>query len=459
MSNSVRKDRIRRGCRARGPRWLCHCRCAARAYRSDRGAVGKDSNWLGPGARNDTGRTAALRAAAARTTVGCGGAGWWCPTSGAARRRPAGPGCRSRSLSAAQSRFGSAVRIDPARAARSRQAHSDPSPVGPRPPPGAPTDHRMRPDRDRGSSGGGVDVTIVLSMDRAQRRYVLDSSRSAVYRQRTYTSRVTAQTPAGPQPRTIQITWIATLVAAAFSVLAPATYFTARTGSSSSSATASRPEDHDFVYRRGPSEGSCQRRGQRLQSAADPADLRRDRRRDARGHRLEVARRPALDAVGAHRRLGAGHPRPAIARLASGGLLVLGSSAPTQVKTTSFLGAAAFVVALIAVNLPASVTYLNANEPSRPGAPAGRRSWRLFRPRPMTPPAADQAGARPDDSADQASTHSAGSTNQAGAAGRSARRPRAGPRRRSPTGQQAPPTSPTPKSGGTGRSRGKSRGR
>lgn len=141
-----------------------------------------------------------------------------------------------------------------------------------------------------------------------------------------------------------------------------------------------------------------------------------------------------------------------------GGLVTLGSSAPTQIKITSFLGAAAFAVALIAVNLPASVLYLNANRPPRPaGAPAGGGLGGLFRPRQMTPPPSQPTKPAPDRTTQPTkppppdrTTKPAQSVQRTKAKTRPASTESAG---------QAPPTSPAPKSGGTGRNRGKSRGR
>ena len=229
---------------------------------------------------------------------------------------------------------------------------------------------------------------------------------------------MTAQSPAGPQPRTIQVTWIATLVAATFSVLAPATYFTAR-------SWIEQQQQHSINDRKITSSYTAADKAKDLANVPDNV---------SKALPIQVifglVVAAILVVIAFKLREGRHWTRWALigvwvlvtltgySPVGLGGLVTLGSSAPTQVKITSFLGAAAFVVALVAVNLPASVVYLNANKPLRSGSPAGGGGLgALFRPRPMTPPRADQAGAGPDDSADQASTHSAGSTNQAGAAG------------------------------------------
>jgi hypothetical protein len=140
------------------------------------------------------------------------------------------------------------------------------------------------------------------------------------------------------------------------------------------------------------------------------------------------------------------------------GLVTLGSSAPTSQDHVVPRGGA-FVVALVAVNLPASVVYLNANKPLRSGSPAGGGGLgALFRPRPMTPPEPTKpARARTTQPTKPAPTRPAQPTKPAQPAQRTKAKSR--PASTESTGQQAPPTSPTPKSGGTGRSRGKSRGR
>ena len=248
---------------------------------------------------------------------------------------------------------------------------------------------------------------------------------------------MTAQSSAGPQPRTIQITWIATLVAATFSVLAPATYFTAR-------SWIEQQQQNSINDRKITSSYTAADKAKDLANVPDnvskalPIQL---------IFGLVVA--AILVVIAFKLREGRHWTRWALigvwvlvtltgySPVGLGGLVTLGSSAPTQVKITSFLGAAAFVVALVAVNLPASVVYLNANKPLRTGSPAGGGGLgALFRPRPMTPPEPTkpaQPVQRTKAKSRPASTESAG--------------------------QAPPPTSPTPKSGGTGRSRGKSRGR
>jgi hypothetical protein len=136
-----------------------------------------------------------------------------------------------------------------------------------------------------------------------------------------------------------------------------------------------------------------------------------------------------------------------------GGLIVVGSSAPTQVKVASFLGAAAFLVALVAVNLPSSVLYLNANRPERSGSTPGGAGGlgglgTLFRPRPASSPAPQP-------------TQPAPSRARAPKPAPPVQRTKAKTRPASTEANgQPPPASPAPKSGGgTGRSRGKSRGR
>jgi hypothetical protein len=266
---------------------------------------------------------------------------------------------------------------------------------------------------------------------------------------------VTAQSPAAPQPRTIQITWIATFVAAAFSVLAPLTYFTARswiedqqratiTKNTAKHSAAQVQQDLDNVAHN--------------VSKALPIQL-----------IFGVIVAAILVFIALKVREGKHWTRWALvgvwvlvtltgySPVGLGGLVTLGSSAPTQVKITSFLGAAAFAVALVAVNLPASVLYLNANRPPRPaGAPAGGGLGGLFRPRQMTPPPSGSARPAPDRTtqpskpAPDRTPKPAPSVQRTKAKTRPASTESAG---------QAPPTSPAPKSGGTGRNRGKSRGR
>jgi hypothetical protein len=64
-------------------------------------------------------------------------------------------------------------------------------------------------------------------------------------------------------------------------------------------------------------------------------------------------------------------------------LFLQGTDAPALLKLCTSLGAVAFIVAVVAVNLPTSVRFLNANRPARPegagGTPVGLRG--LFAPR------------------------------------------------------------------------------
>lgn len=273
--------------------------------------------------------------------------------------------------------------------------------------------------------------------------------------------RVTAQSPAGPQPRTIQVTWIATFVAAAFSVLAPATYFTARTWIEQQQTNSIN--------------------GRKLTSSYTAADKAKDLANVADNVSKALPIQlifgfivaAILVVIALKLREGRHWTRWALigvwvlvtltgySPVGLGGLVTLGSSAPVQVKLASFLGAAALVVALVAVNLPASIQYLNANRPPRPaGAPAGGGLGGLFRPRPMTPPEPTKpAPARtttqprrpppPDKTAQPAKPAQPVQRTKA----------KTRPASTESGGQAPPPTSPTPKSGGTGRGRGKSRGR
>ena len=269
---------------------------------------------------------------------------------------------------------------------------------------------------------------------------------------------MTAQSPAGPQPRTIQVTWIATLVAAAFSVLAPATYFTAR-------SWIEQQQTNSINGRKITSSYTEADRAKDLANVADNV---------AKALPIQlifgVIVAAILVVIALKLREGRHWTRWALigvwvlvtltgySPVGLGGLVTLGSSAPVQVKFTSFLGAAAFAVALVAVNLPASVTYLNANRPPRPaGAPAGGGLGALFRPRPMTPPEPTKATpARTNQPTKPAPTRPAQPTKPAQPVQRTKAKTR--PASTESSGQ-APPTSPTPKSGGAGRSRGKSRGR
>ena len=271
--------------------------------------------------------------------------------------------------------------------------------------------------------------------------------------------RVTAQSPAGPQPRTIQVTWIATLVAAVFSVLAPVTYFTARTW-------IEQQQRNSIGNRKITSSYTDADRAKDLANVADNV---------AKALPIQLIFgfivAAILVVIALKLREGRHWTRWALigvwvlvtltgySPVGLGGLVTLGSSAPSQVKLTSFLGAAAFAVALIAVNLPASIQYLNANRPPRPaGAPAGGVLGGLFRPRPMTPPAADPPKPAPARSTQPkpASTRPAQPAKPAQPTQRTKAKTR--PASTESAGQ-APPTAPTPKSGGAGRSRGKSRGR
>ena len=270
---------------------------------------------------------------------------------------------------------------------------------------------------------------------------------------------MTAQSSAGPQPRTIQITWIATLVAATFSVLAPATYFTAR-------SWIEQQQQNSINDRKITSSYTAADKAKDLANVADNV---------SKALPIQVifglVVAAILVVIAFKLRDGRHWTRWALigvwvlvtltgySPVGLGGLVTLGSSAPTQVKITSFLGAAAFVVALVAVNLPASVVYLNANKPLRTGSPAGGGGLgALFRPRPMTPPEPTKpAPARTTQPTKPAPTRPAQPTKPAQPVQRTKAKSR--PASTESAGQAPPPTSPTPKSGGTGRSRGKSRGR
>ena len=251
---------------------------------------------------------------------------------------------------------------------------------------------------------------------------------------------VTAQSPPGPQPRTIQVTWIATFVAAAFSVLAPATYFTAR-------SWIEQQQQHSTTTRKITSQ-AFRPNGQAKDLANVPDNVSKALPIQLIFGLVVAA---ILVVIAFKLREGRHWTRWALigvwvlvtltgyCPVGLGGLVTLGSSAPTQVKITSFLGAAAFVVALVAVNLPASWS-----SPERQQAVAlreprwGRRSRRLVRPRPMTPPEPTKpARAR---TTSRPSQHPLGRLNQPSRRSRrSARRPSPGPRRRSPQGSRHRP--------------------
>ena len=268
---------------------------------------------------------------------------------------------------------------------------------------------------------------------------------------------MTAQSASGPQPRTIQVTWIATFVAAAFSVLAPATYFSAR-------SWIEQQQTNSINGRKLTSSYTAADKAKDLANVADnvskalPIQL-----------IFGVIVAVILVVIALKLREGRHWTRWALigvwvlvtltgySPVGLGGLVTLGSSAPAQVKFASFLGAGAFVVALVAVNLPASIQYLNANRPARPaGAPPGGLLGGLFRPRPMTPPEPTKpAPTRTTQPTKPAPTRPAQPTKPAQSVQRTKAKSR--PASTEPAGQ-APPTTPTPKSGGN-RNRGKSRGR
>jgi len=272
---------------------------------------------------------------------------------------------------------------------------------------------------------------------------------------------VTAQSPAGPQPRTIQVTWVSLLVAAAFSVITPLAYFTGRSWL--------EQQQHDNVTKKAVT-GSY--------TAADRAkDLEPANIANAvsRGLTAQLVYGVIIAALLVYFALSVRKGRHwtrwgiiglwIVLSLLIGspiglsGFIFLGTTAPAFLKIAAFLGASAFIVALIAVNLPSSIQYLNANRPPRPaGAPAGGGLGALFRPRPMTPPEPTKpAPARTTQPTKLAPTRPAQPTKPAQPVQRTKAKSR--PASTESAGQQAPPTSPTPKNGGTGRSRGKSRGR
>jgi hypothetical protein len=260
---------------------------------------------------------------------------------------------------------------------------------------------------------------------------------------------VTDQTPATPLPRTIQITWIATLVAAAFSVLGPAAYFTARDW-------IEQQQRHSISDRK-------------ITTSYTAADQAKDLANVAGNVNRALPIQLVFGAIGAALlvfialkiRDGRYWSRWALvgvwvlitltgySPVGLGGLLVLGSSAPALVKATSFLGAASFLVALIAVNLRPSVTYLNASRPPSTGGGGGLGG--LFRPRPASPPPAPPRAQTPRPAAPR-TTPPAPPVQRTKAKARPASTDSTG---------QAPPATPSssPKGSGAGRSRGKSRGR
>jgi hypothetical protein len=258
---------------------------------------------------------------------------------------------------------------------------------------------------------------------------------------------VTAQPDAGPEPRTIRTTWIAVLVAAAFSVLGPAAYFTARSWI--------EQQQRDSINKKA------------ITNSYTDADRAKDLANVAHNVSKALPIQLVFGVIGAALlvflalkvRDGKYWSRWAVigvwvlvtltgySSVGLGGLLVLASSAPALVKVTSFIGAAAYVVALFAVNLRPSVLYLNASKPPRPdGAPAGGGLGGLFRPRPMASPP-------PRSSAKPATTRPASKP----AAPTQRTKAKSRPATTEPTGQTPPDG---PKSGGSGnRNRGKSRGR
>jgi hypothetical protein len=258
---------------------------------------------------------------------------------------------------------------------------------------------------------------------------------------------VTDQSVPGPEPRTIRITWIAILVAAAFSVLGPAAYFTARSWIEDQQRQSITDKKITGSY-----------------TAADKAkDLANVADNVAKALPIQlifgVVGAALLVFLALRVRSGRYWARWAVigvwvlvtltgySPVGLGGLLVLGSSAPALIKITSFVGAAAYLVALFAVNLRPSVVYLNASKPARPdGAPAAGGLGGLFRPRPVAaPPPARPASAR----------SSARTTPTSPPVQRTKAKTR--PASTEPPASSAPPAA-APKNG-TPRNRGKSRGR
>lgn len=255
---------------------------------------------------------------------------------------------------------------------------------------------------------------------------------------------MSAQSDAGPEPRTIRTTWIALLVAAAFSVLGPAAYFTARSWI--------EQQQTDSINKKA------------ITSSYTDADKAKDLANVAHNVSKALPIQVVFGVIGAALlvflalkvRDGKYWSRWAVigvwvlitltgySSVGLGGVLVVASSAPAAVKITSFVGAAAYIVAIFAVNLRPSVLYLNASKPPRPdGAPSGGLGG-LFRPRPMASP--------PPRSTKPATTRPAGKP-----------APVAQQRTKAKSRPAAEPTAQTPPSapkGGSGnRNRGKSRGR
>ena len=187
-----------------------------------------------------------------------------------------------------------------------------------------------------------------------------------------------------------------------------------------------------------------------------PTRLRRDRRRVLVYIALEVRKGKPLDTVGLVGlwivlSLSTGYSPIGLERLHS-----LGIQSADSVKIASFLGASAFIVALIAVNLPSSIQYLNATD--RRDRPAHLRAAdsALVPSSTYDAAPASRPSRRPPGRLSRPSQRPTGSTTKP-AQPCSARRPRR-PASTESAGQ-APPTSPRRRAAGPARSRGKSRGR